>query len=569
MRSLLLLCCVIEIYGIDFSLNETAHVTLGVMEKQHTACLYTLYSPHWSKNANLEYVKLLAKLRSIQIAVVAMSSLTEVFNRSKCSENLPLYLLMHNDGPTQEDLKKISRSILLRARWLQFFPVNTSLDEFFRDIFVPYDCEFSALQHVNGGFVLTEVYKHSMEQVLQKHVVANWRNHNFVWTNLTMLQRRNDLQGDEEALKMKCENMNNNFCKILLEIWSILEHKMNFCSRAVAEWLGQNVLVQNDGAYAGWSLHWENFFLMEFRPADVGVNIYGMTTERKEFVNYVSVAFLNRISLFIKKNGSRMSRFGHILQPFSSGFWLTILLFLLVLTSVLSLTWFHKTTPSALSSRVVYLTAYLTFMIIFTAYSATFISILTVHRNTLPFTHYQGLIHIDTYQCGVPAASIFLSIFEDATDPVFQEVYKKMLAPKLKSLPKSVDEGFHRVCDQENYAFVADAEDINFNDCELVAVPGTDIYLPCSFIINKHSPYNRILSHHLENLRRTGILKKIKIAMRESPDENKDSELSNLAATMEDTLPIFIILLCGGLVAILCLVVENVYFYISSKSLTN
>ena len=69
-----------------------------------------------------------------------------------------------------------------------------TLDDFFRDIFVPYDCEFTVVQRAGDELVLTEVYRQYLDQILQKHVVATWRNQNFLWTKLTLLERRKDLQ---------------------------------------------------------------------------------------------------------------------------------------------------------------------------------------------------------------------------------------------------------------------------------------------------------------------------------------------------------------------------------------
>ena len=48
------------------------------------------------------------------------------------------------------------------------------------------------MQRAGDEVVLTEVYR---QQTLQKHLVATWRNHQFLWTNSTMLKRRGDLQG--------------------------------------------------------------------------------------------------------------------------------------------------------------------------------------------------------------------------------------------------------------------------------------------------------------------------------------------------------------------------------------
>jgi hypothetical protein len=49
---------------------------------------------------------------------------------------------------------------------------------------------------------------------------------------------------------------------------------------------------------------------------------------------------------------------------------------------------------------------------LFTAYSATFISILAVHHFAMPFSDFQGLLAIGTYRFGVVRLSVYLDIFQ-------------------------------------------------------------------------------------------------------------------------------------------------------------
>jgi hypothetical protein len=50
---------------------------------------------------------------------------------------------------------------------------------------------------------------------------------------------------------------------------------------------------------------------------------------------------------------------------------------------------------------MIYLTAYVTFMVLFMAYSATTVSRLAVRRFQLPFRDFQGLLSDGTYGLGV------------------------------------------------------------------------------------------------------------------------------------------------------------------------
>jgi hypothetical protein len=58
-----------------------------------------------------------------------------------------------------------------------------------------------------------------------------------------------------------------------------------------------------------------------------------------------------------------------------------------------------------LSCRVVYLTAYLTALVLFIAYSAIFISSLAVKRQDLPFSTFEDLLNEGTVRIGVRAKS--------------------------------------------------------------------------------------------------------------------------------------------------------------------
>jgi hypothetical protein len=55
---------------------------------------------------------------------------------------------------------------------------------------------------------------------------------------------------------------------------------------------------------------------------------------------------------------------------------------------------------------------YLTAVILFVAYSATFISFLAVRRHDLPFTDFSGLVEDGTYRLGVLSGSARVDFFK-------------------------------------------------------------------------------------------------------------------------------------------------------------
>jgi len=62
-----------------------------------------------------------------------------------------------------------------RAIWLLFLDSNTSLEQFFTDINIPFDCQFLVAQpQTDHVVVLTEVYRVSSTLALQTYSFGNW-----------------------------------------------------------------------------------------------------------------------------------------------------------------------------------------------------------------------------------------------------------------------------------------------------------------------------------------------------------------------------------------------------------
>lgn len=65
----------------------------------------------------------------------------------------------------------------------------------------------------------------------------------------------------------------------------------------------------------------------------------------------------------------------------------------------------HATTPESYSTRLVYVTAYVTGLIMMAAYAAAFVSFLTDQTYTLPFVDYKGLLKDGTYHIGLTSGT--------------------------------------------------------------------------------------------------------------------------------------------------------------------
>ena len=85
------------------------------------------------------------------------------------------------------------------VNWLLFLDTNTSLEHFFTDINIPFDCQFLVAQPQSDHVVvLTEVYRVSPTFPLQTYRFGNWTaGGGLTSPSQGLYVRRNNLQGLE------------------------------------------------------------------------------------------------------------------------------------------------------------------------------------------------------------------------------------------------------------------------------------------------------------------------------------------------------------------------------------
>jgi hypothetical protein len=85
---------------------------------------------------------------------------------------------------------------LSNGTWLLYLEVLPNLDELFTDIDIPFNCELLVAYPEGDLVTLTEVYRTSSDQPLQKYRFGNWTAHGgLTWPLVSLSQRRNNLQG--------------------------------------------------------------------------------------------------------------------------------------------------------------------------------------------------------------------------------------------------------------------------------------------------------------------------------------------------------------------------------------
>jgi hypothetical protein len=70
------------------------------------------------------------------------------------------------------------------------------MDDFFRGIYIPLDCEFLVAHHQHNDVIISEVYHLNRELPLNRNYFGRWRQDvGITLTNISVFERRNDLQG--------------------------------------------------------------------------------------------------------------------------------------------------------------------------------------------------------------------------------------------------------------------------------------------------------------------------------------------------------------------------------------
>ncbi|XP_023716990.1 glutamate receptor ionotropic, kainate 2 [Cryptotermes secundus] len=217
------------------------------------------------------------------------------------------------------------------------------------------------------------------------------------------------------------------------------------------------------------------------------------------------------------------------------------------------------TTPQTMASRIVYFTMHLTAVILFVAYSATFISFLAVRRHDLPFTDFTGLLKDGTYRLGVLSGSARVDFFKKSKISALNEIYRKLIHPDVTNLPNSDSEGLQRICRNEKYSYVISQTTLRglarSIPCSIVGVPQAYYTVAATMIISKSSPYKRILNYHVQEIKRTGILTRIE-ANAWPPKYSEILEEPPSSVNLGTVTVFFVILLMAVIASVFVLAVE-------------
>ncbi|XP_021933555.1 probable glutamate receptor [Zootermopsis nevadensis] len=528
-----------------------------VFKYYHSKCIILLYSPtnvyidgsFQSMWVLLQLQKFLSGLEGgFQVLSVRIQSYNHEISEFQCrNKTPPLGVVLTSDATTQRELMRLSQSrTMSQPAWLLFLNGNTSLEYFFYDINIPFDCKFLVAQPQENRIFLTEVYRIAEGMSLMTHSYGSWESNNgTIWATTKLYERRNNLHG----VGMKGVSLHNPPVTILRKskdgivtvdgffgsVWSMLESRLNF-STSFRRATAYGTLV--NGSWNGM------IKMLRTQEVDVALSEFTMTKERLGAVEFTFPLIFTRYYVFIQQLSHDVLSWDDFLQPFSTGLWLTVCASVLVLAFLLSTLHNlgrrcgnaeadgpsryslydslhcvfgifcqqgHDFTPNSGSCRLVYLTAYLIAVILLSAYSAALVSFLTKKSVAMPFKDLQGLLKDGSYKLGVMENSAEYRLFENSVNVHMHEVFKKLIQNE-PNLPSSAEEGVRRIC-LGKYAFMTTVYAVSWQHaaCRVMALPSESFPASLTFALIKNSPYKGIIDYNLHDLRDKGVLKRLRV----------------------------------------------------------
>ncbi|XP_039620137.1 glutamate receptor ionotropic, kainate 4 isoform X5 [Polypterus senegalus] len=383
------------------------------------------------------------------------------------------------------------------------------------------------------------------------------------------------------------------FCvDMLKELAEIL--KFNFKIRLVAD--GVYGVPEANGTWTGMVGE-----LMS-RKADLAVAALTITAEREKVIDFSKPFMTLGISIMYKVHLGRRPGYFSFLDPFSPGVWLFMLLAYLAVSCVLFLVarltpyewynphpclkgrcnllinqyslgnslWFpvggfmqqgSTIAPRALSTRCVSGVWWAFTLIIISSYTANLAAFLTVQRMEVPIESVDDLADQTSIEYGTMHGGSTMTFFQNSRYQTYQRMWNFMHSKQPSVFVKSTEEGIARVLNS-NYAYLLEStmnEYYRQRNCNLTQIGGLldtkgyGIGMPLGSVYRDEFDL-AILKLQEEN--RLEILKRKWWEGGKCPKE-EDHRAKGLG--MENIGGIFVVLVCGLLVAIFMAVLEFIW----------
>ncbi|KAK2579344.1 hypothetical protein KPH14_008295 [Odynerus spinipes] len=475
----------------------------------------------------------------------------------------PLFVLLNDYNNTRDELThQVSAWLAMEyPTWLLFFRNDTRMEDFFRNIYVPFDCKLMVTRdRGNGtGETIVEVYQIDKESEIRVMHFGFWnKTAGFKGPTTGLYQRRNNLHGRRSYV---CHH-SHRLTYLESESWGV--------NLPNGSWTGViGMLVRNE--------------------ADIAATGLMMTSDRLDAIAFTSAVYATKYRAFIKRPASTSIKWQAYTAPFDAYIWYAIGLLILLSSAMISMikitvkmVSYYKDfehSPSTFTEiilyvfgafcnqgmqqslldpvRVVQFCIHLTAVVVVAAYSAALISFLAIKTFVMPFTTMEGLLKDGTYRFAVIRDSADYSFYQNTTDKVLSILFDQVLA-KEDHLPANYLDGLRRVCEEDKYAFMAmdnTASDLQRKlACRLEPLD-TITQTSIAMATPVRNPYRGIINTNILMLRDSGILQRLL----NTEWSNRFSKPKSTWTSVEfgDMVPLLVVMFCGSVLSSFLLSLEG------------
>ncbi|XP_058679103.1 glutamate receptor ionotropic, kainate 5 [Ammospiza caudacuta] len=338
------------------------------------------------------------------------------------------------------------------------------------------------------------------------------------------------------------------------------------------------------------------------RKADLAVAAFTITAEREKVIDFSKPFMTLGISILYRVHMGRKPGYFSFLDPFSPAVWLFMLLAYLAVSCVLFLAarlspyewynphpclrerpglvqnqytlgnslWFPvggflqqgaEVLPRALSTRCVSGVWWAFTLIIISSYTANLAAFLTVQRMEVPVESADDLADQTNIEYGTIHAGSTMTFFQNSRYQTYQRMWNYMHSKQPSVFVKSTEEGIARVLNSK-YAFLLESTMNEYHrrhNCNLTQIGGLLDTKGYGIGMPLGSPFRDEITLAILQLQENNRLEILKRKWWEGGHCPKEEDHRAKGLGMENIGGIFVVLVCGLVVAILVAVMEFVW----------
>nr|CAD7200416.1 unnamed protein product [Timema douglasi] len=299
--------------GSGVSTQTFQGVIPAVYHNYHRSCVILLFS---SQDGILGYdvksvvmtTTLTLQEKDVQVTSIPVQQFGKLQEIGVCPRKPPLLVVLSADNATRTFLKEMSTTGKLhRPSWFLLLPDVTPLEEFFADIYVPFNCKFLVARSFRDHVTLTEVYRVDQDSSLIISPFGHWSAATgLTWCRCSLYNRRKQLNGHNIRAAVVHEppftDVREKDDGILYVggyfglVWGLLETRINFTTTWRKPSDGSWGMFENDS----WSVvgkdslnktqrhgSWNGMIgMIQRQEVEVAINEFSMTSLRLNVVDF-------------------------------------------------------------------------------------------------------------------------------------------------------------------------------------------------------------------------------------------------------------------------------------------